>query len=472
MQKKVACVVPPFYRLIETKNNRLTPSMHYAAEILHRKGHNVIFINGDYEDETFDYSDRLSMTLNNWLYTERFENGHESFDKIVDQLRAFEPDYVIIGAGDVLIPTVETGSAQACSYLANKIKDSLGFHVVCVGYGFMLKYANKELQAPFDAIIIGEGENQIVEIVENGKRSMLPTEWNQKLDLLPILTDEYLTYKPEPTDWDYIMSMRGCPHHCTFCMQPTLRAGVVHTMSPKRFAQEIRYRILNYGVYGFYFLDMIFLPDSSPRTYEMLDELVQIKKEFPQFNWWAEARGNASKLWSNDIVHKMKLSGCRHLKFGVEMTNNDMLKTVQKGINYEQVKDSFKLIQSNDINTTAYVLLGCPGFKDDDYKQMWYRFKELNADNYVININVPYMGTKLYDQMHEELSKFKIYASGEEDFTHTSLIMKKFWNISDETINMYFSLQGEKDDSNLRKYKRKIVDRNYYIKTREIRYLE
>lgn len=45
----------------------------------------------------------------------------------------------------------------------------------------------------------------------------------------------------------------------------------------------------------------------------------------------------------------------------------------------------------------------------------------------MININVPYVGTQLYEQVKEQLFDFGIYKDGEESYMHTSLVMQKFW---------------------------------------------
>ncbi len=468
-RRRVACVIPPFYRLIESKNNRLPPAMHYIAQILHDRGHEVIFINGDYADDSFDYAERLSMTLNSWLFEERYRHGHESYEEVIDILQNFKPDFVFLSAGDVLMPTVELGSTQSCGYLARQIKEKISEEIVCVGYGHLLKHAkNKDIKS-LDVIISGEGEMYAADIVEGDLRGTVPIRWFENMDSLPILTGEYIYHPTKPEDWDYIMSMRGCPNRCIFCQQPSLRGYNVVTMSPERFVRELRYRIEKIGIKGFYFSDMIFAPGVGPRTTEMLERLMLLKKDYPEFNWWAEAR--VDMLNKKDIVQKMKDSGCRHLKFGVEMANQDMLNVVKKGINLQEVQNAFKLAKDFGIERTAYVLLGCPNFKDYDYKNMWGFFKNLKADNYVININVPYIGTELFEQLKEELYEFGLFKDGEESFVHTSLAMKDFWGISDETINQYFSLQGKKDDSMVRNYKSKIVDRKSYKENKKVVYV-
>uniref|UniRef100_UPI000CC3AEE4 B12-binding domain-containing radical SAM protein n=1 Tax=Clostridium TaxID=1485 RepID=UPI000CC3AEE4 len=343
-RKRVACVIPPFYRLIESKNNRLPPAMHYIAEILHRRGHEVIFINGDYVDDSFDYADRFSMTANSWLFNERYKNGHESFYNIINILSDFKPDVVFLSAGDVLIPTVELGSTQSCACLAKMIKEIIGPNVTCVGYGHLLRYAKEKDLKDLDVIIAGEGEEFATEIVEDNFRGKTKISWCNDMNSLPILSDRYIYYKPKPEDWDYIMSMRGCPNRCTFCHQPSLRGYNISMMSPVRFLRELRYRIDKIGTKGFYFSDMIFAPGAGPRTIEMLDRLTLLKSEYPEFNWWAESR--VDSITSNDIVKKMKKAGCRHLKFGVEMANQDMLNTVRKGISLSEIKNAFSLTQN------------------------------------------------------------------------------------------------------------------------------
>ncbi|MFP4976678.1 B12-binding domain-containing radical SAM protein [Paenibacillus sp. CN-4] len=468
--KRVACIIPPFYRLIESKNNRISPAMHYIAEILYRRGHAVTLINGDYAPDDHDYTERYSMTMNSWLMQERCIRGHESFDRVINELESFQPEYVFIGVGDVLMPTVELGSTQSCAYLAKEIKKRWGDAVTCIGYGHLLKHAKPKDMEDLNAVIVGEGEDLAISVVEEGARGALPVKWVQQLNDLPILTDSYLAQKSNPEDWDYIMSMRGCPKRCTFCYQPSLRGSNVSFMSPERFVSEIRYRIEHLHVFGFYFSDMIFLPGLGKRTSEMLRLLIELKEEYPAFHWWAEARVDICVR--QNILDQMKQSGCVHLKFGVEMANQKMLDTVRKGIRLDEVKEAFRMAAKAGIKRTAYILLGCPGFTDQDYKEMLPFFKALEADNYVININVPYVGTQLYEQVKEQLFDFGIYKDGEESYMHTSLVMQEFWGISDETRDCFFALQGEKDDAKVRNYKRKIVEKESFIENNVLTFQE
>ena len=219
-----------------------------------------------------------------------------------------------------------------------------------------------------------------------------------------------------PYDWDYIMSMRGYSHQCSFCFHPGMKRKRVSFQSPERFLKEIRYRLYQIGTSKFYFADTIFLPNKGERTNEMLAQLTQLKEEATQFSWWAEAR--VDLLSTKEDFVRLKEAGCCHIKFGVEAGNQNMLDHLNKRIKLEDVKNAFHLSFEAGLQRTAYILLGCPGFTDQDYQDTLQFFKGLDAENYVLNINIPYQGTMLYDEVQEKLHNRGLYLDGEEGFIH------------------------------------------------------
>lgn len=469
-KKRVACVIPPYYRLMGSKNNRLTPAMHYVAEILHNRGHEVLFINGDFADETVCYADRLSLAKNNWLLSKEYLPFNPVFDDIFEQLKAFRPQTVIISAGDILIPTVELGSNHICAYVSERIKSELGQHVHCIGYGHLLKFSNEEVRSALGTLISCEAETIIANIVENEIKGEFNDVWTSDLDSLPILTDTLIHQDVKPYDWDYIMSMRGCPHKCNFCFHPNMRHGKISFQSPERFLQEVRYRLYEIGISKLYFADTIFLPSKGERTNEMLTLLKQIKEEAPHFSWWAEAR--VDLFTTKEEFVRIKEAGCCHLKFGVEAGNQKMLDRLNKKTKIEDIHRAFWLSSEVGIERSAYILLGCPGFTDQDYRDTFQFFKDLDAENYVLNINIPYQGTASYDEIQEELQDKGLYLDGEEGFMHISKKIQDFWDISDSTLDLFLGLKKQKEDSFCRKYITKIADKDYFEKTKEILFIE
>ena len=58
--------------------------------------------------------------------------------------------------------------------------------------------------------------------------------------------------------------------------------------------------------------------------------LQSIKQRYPRFHWWAEF--HVKGVQSLELIQKLKDCGCVHMKFGVEMGNQDMLDTMNKNI--------------------------------------------------------------------------------------------------------------------------------------------
>ena len=467
MKKKIVCVVPPYYLLIESKNNRIIPSMHYVSQVIYEAGYDVVLINGDAAEDSFDYADRFSIIMNSWLFDERYAKGHSSFDKTFEEVIKHNPDVVIISAGDVLIPTTEFGNCQSCSKLAQMIKE-YNPKIICIGYGNLLKNSKSEHNKYLDAMIVGEAEDEILEIIEGKPKGYISCTWVKDLDNLPMLQKDYIETKIKDQDFDYVMSMRGCGNHCSFCMQPKMRGKNVSRMSVERFKKELKYRIEHYHINNFYFSDMVFLPQNDYRKEEMLKMLKKLKSEYGNdFVWRCEQR--VDSLSESDMINFQE-AGCFHIKFGVESLNQKMLDRFHKQTTLEETYGAFENANKLGLETTAYILLGCPGFSDEDYRKMWYEVLALKANNYVVNFNVPYTTTKIYETLKEHLNQNDLFVDGEEGFIHTSLIMKDYWQISDETLKMYLDLNSQKDDNKYRLYKRKVVDSEQYFKNQKIIY--
>lgn len=459
-KKKILLVIPPFFRLVESQNRRVSPAMHYLAQVLHNRGHDARLLNADHNEKNPNYADWESILENHWAIDERIQNGHESFDEVRAYLREFKPEFVVIMAGDILIPTTDFGSVK-CAFKVLDIVEEECPEAITVAYGHQFIWSDRYDLNRFNGVIRGEGEEEISKIIEEGTRGYNGASWLSDMETLPMLNQEPLIRKIDPADFDFIMSMRGCSFSCTYCYQPVLRGKNVRMMSSQRFVDEVKYRFEN-GTKRLYFADMIFAP--QPKRALEISRL--LKEQVPGVEWHAEARVDTLKP---EIAEAFKDAGCKHIKFGVEMMDERMLKEVHKGTNIAKIKKAFEIAKNAGLETTAYVLLGCNGFTDDDYVGMFSKFEDLKATNYVINVSVPSVGTKLYEQVQDKLKRAGLFLNGEEGYNHLADKMIAFWGISKDTLDMYFRLnkKGKKDDSHIRRYERRILERKQYADEKE-----
>lgn len=124
-----------------------------------------------------------------------------------------------------------------------------------------------------------------------------------------------------------IEGARGCHwNQCNFCF---LNQGYKYrTKSPKTISSEIRHNIEKYGVYDFSFLDNDIIGCDSNNFESLLNELISIKNEYPQFRiMLAEV---ITKGINQSTIKKMHLAGFFHVQIGYESPSDILLTKIHK----------------------------------------------------------------------------------------------------------------------------------------------
>jgi len=98
----------------------------------------------------------------------------------------------------------------------------------------------------------------------------------------------------------------------------------------------------------------------------------------------------------------MKKAGCHTILFGVETSNNNILKASNKGFTPKQVKETFKLCRRLGIRTLGTFLLGLPNEDKESCLRTINFAKEIKADFASFNVLVPRMNTKIREQSIQE----------------------------------------------------------------------
>jgi radical SAM superfamily enzyme YgiQ (UPF0313 family) len=222
----------------------------------------------------------------------------------------------------------------------------------------------------------------------------------------PFLTSEELDRLPFPAFEDYydddrealkqkdgcyvLTASRGCPYNCAFCMQVLGRK--VRRRSPENIIEEMERAMARWGAHTFDFYDEILLYD-SPETRRLLQ--LMIDKGFPKkIRWSGVTRANLVKP---DLMTLARKAGCFKLGMGVESGDDEILKTIGKGITVDQVKSAVKMIKEAGIAVDAYFILGHPNETEAQVKKTVDLAAELNTDTIAVGLMVPYPGTRVYE---------------------------------------------------------------------------
>ncbi len=320
-------------------------------------------------------------------------------------------------------------------YMSKRVKEKLPQTKVVVGGTHSTLFPEQFFfpNSPIDYAVVGEGEittHELIEALEakkniqkiaglvyydNEQARIIKTEprpYIQDLDSLPypdfekVDMDYYTTPNPYSVrgvmlSSFYILSGRGCPSSCTFCVSKNLRkigsGRYLRLRSAKNVVDEMEYLAKTYKIDGFYIIDDAFSLDKR-HTMAVCDEMIARKLNLV---WGCETRVNHV---NEDLLKKMRKAGCLQVDFGVESGSDDCLKRIKKGINTEQVRQVFKACKKVGIRTFANILLNTPGETEKDLKLTLNLLDEIKPTVTSFNTFTPFPGTDIYEHWDTELA--------------------------------------------------------------------
>lgn len=193
-----------------------------------------------------------------------------------------------------------------------------------------------------------------------------------------------------------LITSRGCPFICTFCMWPQLMYGrFFRARDPIKVVDEIEHLKNEYKIKEYYFDDDTFTINPQ-RVAKICDEIIRRKINLP-FDCLARV-----DTVSPEILKKMAEAGCRIIRYGVESASPKILENIKKGITVEQIKFAFKETKKAGIKTHATIMFGLPGETKETIKETIKFVLELNPDYAQFPVVIPYPGTELYQEALEK----------------------------------------------------------------------
>lgn len=245
----------------------------------------------------------------------------------------------------------------ASSIIAKKIKEiNSDLPIIIGGIGTKesaIAYLNNFPQ--FDIAIWGEGENTLLEVVnqlKDGKydlkncsgivyrngNDILVTENHKRIyasmdlnDIQPDFSDYFRSKKSN--NLDNITTLipieggRGCHwNRCHFCF---LNTGYKYRQKPiDALINEIKISIQKYNICQFSFLDNDVIGRDKNRFHRLLAALIELKKRYPDFV--IKIAEIITKDIDEQIIKEMVLAGFEYVQIGYESASNELLKKIDK----------------------------------------------------------------------------------------------------------------------------------------------
>ena len=327
----------------------------------------------------------------------------------------FTPDLVGISAN-----IVTYRGAIAC---ANAVKVCFPAIPVILGgpYPSSLPQEILERNASIDAVVIGEAEDTILEVVhapgnknafENIKgvcyrydgmiihNATRPLKKN--LDDIPPPAYHFLTnlksYKSRSRGFPsgYIITSRGCPFACSFCNKNTL-GKEWRPHSAERVIDEIEYLVARYRIRHLDILDDNFTYDYE-RAHSILDKIIE-KDIRLHINLQNGIRVDKT---DEKLLRKMKRAGVFKIGFGIESADYNVQSRAGKIVDLEKVLRLTTLARSLGIVTHGFFMVGLPGDTPESLERTLEFAIRMNPHFANLSICIPFPGSEIYQEIKKE----------------------------------------------------------------------
>lgn len=353
---------------------------------------------------------------------------------------------------NILACSVATPAFNNTVKIVNQVKRVLKDIRVIAGGPHATLFPEDMIFNGIDIVVRGEGEQTITELLGyfNGKVDIsaisgISYRHNNRIvhniDRLPI---KNLDQIPFPA-WEFfpiqkyesvfkkarlslpVVTSRGCPGRCTFCYKGIFGSRF-RIRSPESIIEEIIHLINNFNIEEFSIIDDCFTINAK-RAMEFCDLLM--KKNINIV--WSLPAGIRVDTVSEELLIKLKASGCYRVGFGIETGNSEIMKSIKKGISLKQVTMAISLSKKVGLESTGNFMIGNLHETADTVNDTIRYAIKLDPDYAQFTRAIPFPGSEMYNTLSEEA---KIISDNWDDYDYLSTDREIFIhdNLSHRTI--------------------------------------
>jgi len=232
------------------------------------------------------------------------------------------------------------------------------------------------------------------EIVVNPDRSFV-----RNLDDLPLPRHDLLpleTYRAPLVRGPYafVVTSRGCPGGCRFCIKHVSYGRSVRFRSPENILAELEL-LVGLGV-----RDIHMYADLFTVSREQVVGLCELILERGlRLRWTCNSRVD---FVDPEMLRLMRQAGCWMSSWGIESGSEQVLRRARKGITLEQVERALHWAREAGIRNWGYFIIGLPGETEETIQETIRFARRLPLDLALFHIAAPYPGSPLFFDVVEQ----------------------------------------------------------------------
>jgi radical SAM superfamily enzyme YgiQ (UPF0313 family) len=329
--------------------------------------------------------------------------------------------------------TAYTIHIKSAGYIAREIKKQFRDVLVCAGgvHATVTPKETLEEFESFDFAVCGEAELLLPELIESIERgtplshirgvvTREKKEFSRQavecLDDLPFPAWEdfnladYQGCYPHRTNLELPMTTsRGCPYSCVFCVRAF--GSRRRFRSVQSVLSEIERNIEDFGCESICFMDETFMFDLKWCN-ELFEQMIR-RGLNKKITWSCSTRVNNV---SPELFCLMKKAGCYYVFFGLESSDDVILKNIKKRITSDQIKKAVKWAKEAGLICVGSFIIGLPGETEQTVNKNIKLAQELDLYSITFPIAVPFPKTALRDMAEKHEYGLKILSNNWDDY--------------------------------------------------------
>lgn len=301
-----------------------------------------------------------------------------------------------IKEADVYAIQLYTPTAIHGINIANFIRNKFSKKIIIGGGAHPSAVPEHKDLMVFDHLVVGEGEDAIVMIMDSLKnkkplKRIIQGKLIEDLDSLPFpardLVDMNMFHRKVSGERCFgIIGSRGCCFKCAFC-DHALFGSRIRWRSVDNIIKEI-YQIINdYNVYNFEFFDDVFTINKK-RIKDFCNKVEKLNIKY-------RCNGRTDVL-DPKIYQLLKRSGCDLICYGIESGSQQILDKMQKQTTVEVNEKAIKIAQESGLLVAGYFLLGFPGETKETIQETIDFINRTNIDQAQFYTFIPLPGCEVW----------------------------------------------------------------------------
>jgi anaerobic magnesium-protoporphyrin IX monomethyl ester cyclase len=226
----------------------------------------------------------------------------------------------------------------------------------------------------------------------------MPRPFLQDLDDLPIPMHELLPLQKYRMPlikgpFTFIVTSRGCPAGCTYCIKHVTYQYGVRLRSPRLLVEEMK-QLKELGIHNIHMYSDLFTVNRD-QVMELCELMIQEKLDI---KWTSNSRVD---YVDEEMLQTMARAGSRLISWGIESGNEQILKHARKGAYPDKAKRALDWAKKAGIMNWGYFIIGLPGETEETIRETIDFAKGLPLDIALFHVAAPYPGTPFFFEVVE-----------------------------------------------------------------------